>query len=316
MAISALVLQVLISGPGDLPDEHREVIHSATRSWNAAYGRTFGVVFNPVDWQESASPSFGQYAQDVLNEQIVDESDTAIVILTDRMGSPTPDHPSGTAEEVERLLEGGKEVAVYLNNCPRAPSRGTEAQTQRTALEEYVTSLRKRAFTGSYTSTAELHSNLSALLPRIANKFRREAEAALAPERSEDEDPSPPAAEASQDVPDSHEGIWPRLEVTESPSTDSKGRLRTKRRWYLVLESTVPRPVNNVRYRYEDGEGNVLDDFSLQGGRNAPIETLPPRGSAKFPVLRAWGSPSQAICVVQWEDQGKARTTRATVRAA
>lgn len=153
MAISALVLQVLISGPGDLPDEHRDVIHSAIRTWNAAYGRTFGVVFNPVDWQENASPGFGGYAQAVLSEQIVDESDTAIVLLTDRMGTPTPDHASGTAEEVERLLKGGKEVAVYLNDCPRPPGRGTEAQTQRAALEEYVASLQRRAFTGSYTSS-------------------------------------------------------------------------------------------------------------------------------------------------------------------
>lgn len=142
MAISALVLQMLISGPGDLPNERRDVIHSATRSWNAAYGRTFGVVFNPVDWQESASPGFGQYAQDVLNEQIVDESDTAIVILTDRMGSPTPNHPSGTAEEVERLLGGGKEVAVYLNDCPRAPSRGPEATRRTRRLRELLTDAR------------------------------------------------------------------------------------------------------------------------------------------------------------------------------
>ena len=143
----------------------------------------------------------------------------------------------------------------------------------------------------------------------------REAEAALTPERSEDEDPGSLVAEAGQIAPDLHEGIWPRLEVTESPSTDSKGRLRTKRRWRLVLESTVPRPVNKVRYRYEDGEGNDVDTFSLREDRSEPIETLPPRGSAEFPVLRALGSPSQAICVVQWEDQGELRTTRATVRA-
>lgn len=313
MALSALVLQVLVSGPSDFPSDHRDTIHSTIRAWNAAYGRHFGIVFNPVDWQESASPGAGEYPQAVLNEQIVDSSDAAIVVLTDRMGTPTPDHPSGTAEEVERLLGAGKEVAVYINNCLRSPARGPEAGEQLQALERFVQSLQKRAFTGGYATKEELRVNLGNLLPRVASKFRLEADAAIhSTEPAGDELASPVAS--GDNVLESEYGVWPRIEVTESPATDRKGRLRTKRRWRLVLESTIPRAVQNVRHWYEDSEGNPVNDFSLREDRNSPIETLGPRGSADFTVIRALGSPSQAICVVEWVDQGEVHSTRATVR--
>jgi hypothetical protein len=42
---------------------------------------------------------FGTYAQDVLNDQIVDDSDAGIVVFTDRLGTPTDSHESGTAEK-------------------------------------------------------------------------------------------------------------------------------------------------------------------------------------------------------------------------
>lgn len=309
MAQSALVLQVLISGPGDFPREHREAIHSVMRSWNAAYGRTFGVVFSPVDYQESASPGTGPYAQAVLNEQIVEDSDTAIVVLTDRMGTPTPAHPSGTAEEVDLMISAGKEVAVYLNDCAREPNRGAEALDQQRALGQFIQRLQERAFTGRYTTLDELRANLNVLLPRVASKFSREVADALVPS------PSAPSGAAPDDsAPGPAEGVWPRVEVTESPETDKKGRLRTKRRWRLVLESTVPRPVSNVRYRYEDGQGNPAEGFSLRDDPDNVVEILRPRGSVEFPILRAFGSPSQATCVVTWEDDGHAHETKATVR--
>jgi hypothetical protein len=60
----------------------------------------------------------------MLNEQIVDDSDMGIGVFTDRLGSPTPEHPSGTAEELNRPLAAGKDVAVLKNDCPRPPVHG------------------------------------------------------------------------------------------------------------------------------------------------------------------------------------------------
>ena len=124
MAYSALVLQLLLSAPGDLPDEHKSLIQRSIRLWNNQQARFYQIHFSSTDWKEGGTPAFGDYAQGVLNDQIVDDSDAGIVVFTDRLGTPTPDHESGTAEEIARLRQAGKDVAVLINNTPRPPLTG------------------------------------------------------------------------------------------------------------------------------------------------------------------------------------------------
>lgn len=245
----------------------------------------------------------------MLNEQIVDDSDLGLIIFTDRLGSPTPDHPSGTAEEVDRLRNSGKDVGVFLNKCQRGPITGAEALEQKMALDTYLDVLRNQAFIADYDSTERLSEVVSGLLNRVATKYRREADATLTRE------PSRPEEDLATVEPDPSHGVWPRVEVSESPETDSNGRLKTKRRWSLVLESNLDRPVTNVSYRYENNAGQPEAEFDLFASRAEPIAILPPNGSEKFQLLQSMGSPSSAMCVVTWTDpSGAQRTTKATVR--
>ncbi len=310
MAYNALVLQVLVSGPSDLPDAHKEAVLRAVRLWNLIQGRFLNIHFSTTDWREGGTPAFGDYAQDVLNDQIVDDSDLGIVVFTDRLGAPTPGHPSGTAEEIERLRAGGKDVAILSNLCARAPLAGTVAHEQSVALSDYLQTLRANAFIADYDSIERLSEVLAGLLARVATKYRREADAALT------RDSAPiPASNLSAVEPDSSEGVWPRVEVSELPETDSRGQLTSKRRWSLVLESNIKRPVTDVSFNYEDGNGGILDNFDLLAGRAGVIAILPPLGSARFDLLQVLGSPGSAMCVVKWTSpNGTVRETRATVR--
>ncbi|WP_146069575.1 hypothetical protein [Arthrobacter sp. B0490] len=279
------------------------------RVWNSSQGRIFGVHFSTTDWKEGGSPAFGSYAQDVLNEQIVDDSDLGLVIFTDRLGSPTPDHPSGTAEEIDRLRDGGKEVAVILNNCQRPPISGTEALEQRAALDLYLKEVRREAFVAEYDSTERLSEVAGGLLTRVATKYRREADAGLT-QSTVNTGRDIASVEATPSL-----GVWPRVEVSDLPETDSKGRLKTKRRWSLVLESNLDQPVTDVSFRYENGNGQLEEDFDLFASRAETIAILPPKGQTRFPLLQSMGSPGSAMCVVSWTDPtGKQQTTRATVR--
>lgn len=131
MSYNALVLQVLLSSPGDLPTDHRDAIQRAVRHWNNTQGRFFRIHFHTTDWKDGGTPAFGEYAQAVLNEQIVDHSDLGLVVFTDRLGSPTPDHPSGTAEEINNLRNSGRDVAILLNSCPRSPLVGPASIEQK-----------------------------------------------------------------------------------------------------------------------------------------------------------------------------------------
>ena len=308
MSFSALVIQVLVSSPSDLPKDHRETVLRGIRLWNNGQARIYGIHFSPTDWEEGGTPAFGLYAQGVLNEQIVDDSDLGLVVFTDRLGSPTPDHPSGTAEEIQRLLDNGKDVAVLLNECPREPLKGQDALAQKTALTSYLDELQKKAFIGSYRSTEQLGEVLGQLLARVATKYRREADDALRAN-------TPATGRALADIePDPGQGVWPRIEVRESLETDNRGRVKTNRHWELVLESNLPFPATNVSYRYEDGHGQPADDFDYMG-RADPIDVLPPSGSQRFPLAVTLGSPGSVMCVVDWTDRaGTQRETRATIR--
>lgn len=308
MAFSALVLQLLLSAPGDLPEEHKSLIQRSIRLWNNQQARFYGIHFSSTDWKEGGTPEFGDYAQGVLNEQIVDDSDAAVVVFTDRLGTPTQEHESGTAEEISRLREAGKDVAVLLNHCVRPPLTGP-AVKEKARLDKYIATVGKQAFIGQYDSEQRLTEVMGALLTRIAGKFRREAERSLAP-------PTAPEGDLGDEEPeDESMGVWPRIEVSESAESDGRGQIRTRRNWALVLESNINSPVRDVGFRYEDGQGNRVDDFDLRWNGHQKVEVLPPHGSVRFPILQAWGSPDTAMCVVSWTDSaGQRHETRATVR--
>ncbi|MCK0519316.1 nucleoside 2-deoxyribosyltransferase [Williamsia sp. DF01-3] len=311
MSFSGLIVQIVISSPSDLPNEHREIIARTMRRWNTLHGRIYGIHFSPTDSEEGGAPAFGEYAQNVVNEQIIDDSDMVLAVFTDRLGTATPGHPSGTAEEINRALAQGKEVAVLQNNCQRSPARGADSAEQQVKLNEYIASIRPKAFLASYDSIGRLAEIVEQILSRLASKYRRDANSALLEVAA--------STSASADVDDSPEasyGIWPRVEVTESVKTDSKGRIRTSKNWYLVLESTLWYPAHDVSFTYLDDKGDPMPEFDLFGDRHDSISILAPAGTARYPIAQSFGSPQSAQCRVEWTDEnGELKSTTATVRA-
>jgi hypothetical protein len=212
-------------------------------------------------------------------------------------------------------------VAVLRNECPRPPLTECDEVAQKELLDEYVASLYSRALVKSYRTLDELRREFELVLTFLARKQRREADAGLT-ESTESVEvlPSRQLALASTEAQDEAAlapGLWPRVEVSERSETDSKGRLRSRRRWSLVIESTLSTPVSDISLRFEDGMGALVTDFDLGRIASQHIELLPPRGSVSFPLLQAMGSRSQAMCVVTWHDaEGNKRETRASVRTA
>ena len=74
MTFAATVAQLLLSSPCDLPQEHREVVIRAIRTWNNSHGRRVAVIFSPTNWEEGSSPEYGVGPQDALNRHVVDSS--------------------------------------------------------------------------------------------------------------------------------------------------------------------------------------------------------------------------------------------------
>lgn len=296
MAYPTLALHLLISAPGDVPVQDMATIRKTISQWNLNLGRVVGLTVLPVSWTEHAVAEFGDRPQAILNDQIVEEADFAVALFYDRLGTPTGEADSGTAEEIKVLVEAGKSVAVLVNASARPPLGGS-ALEERKRLTEYLTDLRKTALVFDYANEGDLISHLNNFLSRATAQFQQSVEA------SKDEEPA---------GPDPSEGVWPRAEVRESVKTDNKGRLKTQRHWSLVLHNTSRGPASDVDFQFLDLPENAMFHVYREEG---PLGTIPPGQEARFPLLLAMGSPDAVDCVVTWTDaSGNARETRATVR--
>lgn len=297
MVYQSLTQLMLISAPADLPDRHLSLIRKTINQWNLNYGRLMSTTVLPVSWSENAVPEFGNRPQALLNGQIVDGADSALAIFSDRLGTPTGEAESGTDEEITKLAEAGKSVFVLRNNCERPVTRGVSAAKEKERLESYLEKLEGKALILSYADEAELIQHVNAMLSRFTSMHQQSIE----DDRSATERT---AASAGR-------GVWPRAEVTERAESDSKGRLKTKRRWDLVLHNMTGGPAHDVTFEFEgEGLGLPIGDGDL------PIATMPVDGEFRFPVIMTMESPRQAECVVKWTDgAGEQQMTRATVRA-
>jgi hypothetical protein len=296
MAYPTLALHLLISAPGDVPLQDMVVIRKTISQWNLNLGRAVGLTVLPVSRTEHAVAEFGERPQAILNHQIVGEADLAVVLFHDRLGTPTGEAESGTAEEIEVLVEAGKSVAVLVNLTPRAPLNGP-ALDERRRLDTYLEGLRKSALVLGYAHEGDLVGHLNNFLSRATAQFQQSVEA------SKNQEP---------EGPDPSEGVWPRAEVRESVRTDSKGRIKTQRNWSLVLHNTSRGPASEVDFTFENLPEDTLFRVHREDG---PLGTIPPGQEARFPLLLAMGSPDAVDCVVTWTDTaGSIRETRATVR--
>ncbi|WP_423447213.1 hypothetical protein AABM36_02555 [Kocuria sp. KSNUG] len=274
------------------------------RTWNATLGQRLQVHFSPTDWQHGATPSYGEHPQQALNSVIVDNSDVAIVIFTDRLGTPTKSHPSGTVEEIERLHKAGKRVAILVNRVPDRSLEGKEATAEKGRLEEYLRSIQNRSFYREYRSRDELTQVINTLLQEIAV-------ATPAPDgRLNDAAKYPHSFEENPAI-----GVWPSMEDEHYSEADSKGRLKNKRRSFLVLANKTGVPVTHVTYQYVHPDGEPHPEFDLRTeGAVTEVGTIPPDKERRLPLWRGWQAGEDADCVVTWTaPDGSMHATRSTV---
>jgi hypothetical protein len=101
MANQFALLRLLISSPDDVADE-RAIIEEVIEEYNKTWGRSTGILLDPIDWEKDVVPGFGSDPQNVVNEQVADRYDIYVGILWTRFGTPTPRAGSGTEEEFNR----------------------------------------------------------------------------------------------------------------------------------------------------------------------------------------------------------------------
>lgn len=113
---------LLISCPGDIKEEI-EVINRTVQKFNDQFSDTLGISIRTRHWSKNSYPQSGGKPQALLNEQFVKKCDAAVALFWTRFGTPTDEYGSGTEEEIEIMLDAGKQVFLYFSEKPISPSK-------------------------------------------------------------------------------------------------------------------------------------------------------------------------------------------------
>lgn len=112
---------LLISCPGDIKEEIK-VINRTVQKFNDQFSDTLGISIRTRHWSKNSYPQSGGKPQALLNEQFVKKCDAAVALFWTRFGTPTDEYGSGTEEEIEIMLDAGKQVFLYFSDKPIPPS--------------------------------------------------------------------------------------------------------------------------------------------------------------------------------------------------
>ncbi|RCX19505.1 hypothetical protein DFR58_103252 [Anaerobacterium chartisolvens] len=121
MAKNVIQYDLLISCPGDIQREI-DIIKEVVEQFNELYSDPLGINIRSRHWSKSSYAQSGDKPQELLNKQFVKDCDAAIAIFWTRFGTPTDRYGSGSEEEIEIMLDAGKQVFMYFSEKPITPS--------------------------------------------------------------------------------------------------------------------------------------------------------------------------------------------------
>jgi Domain of unknown function (DUF4062) len=168
MSFNSETYRIFIGSPSDLAEE-RKAAADAINQWNALNAFAESVVLLPVMWETHALPQSGVRPQDAINRQLVAECDALIGMFWTKLGTSTGVAESGTVEEIDQFVAGGKPAILYFSNRPISPDRIDLKQLEK--LTEFKEATYKNALIGRFDGIADLRHKLLSHLTRLVREL-------------------------------------------------------------------------------------------------------------------------------------------------
>jgi len=164
-------LRVFVASPGDVKPERDRVSEVIDRI-NDQVALPKGILLDPWLWEVDAPPDIGEPQQSI--NKYLDEAAIMILILWNRMGTPTSKGLSGTVEEYGRALtrlksSGWPRVLAYYSQ-----RKGKPLNDDQTAQRKNVLDFQKdhpEIFAATYSNTAEFAEKLEKHLVEFVNQI-------------------------------------------------------------------------------------------------------------------------------------------------
>ena len=155
MPRNVTVYDLLISCPGDVVDAVKE-IEDVVENFNQKYNTTLNLGIRIRYWKKSSYPQSGGKPQDLLNKQFVEDCDLAVAIFKTRFGTPTDKYGSGSEEEIEIMLNSGRQVFLYFDDSQISPSEIDTGQYQK--VKDFKEKYRTRGIYYNFKSLDEFRN--------------------------------------------------------------------------------------------------------------------------------------------------------------
>lgn len=153
--------RVFVASPGDVREE-RGVVPAVVDRVNKTIGKELGLHLESWAWDLDATPAAGE-PQEVINPEL-DQAHIVIVILWNRLGTPTPRAASGTVEEFTRAFErwqqrGSPRLMVYF--CEReAYLKTKQERMQSLEVSSFIENISGKVLAQAYKSVADFEQRL------------------------------------------------------------------------------------------------------------------------------------------------------------
>jgi len=147
-----------------------------------------GIKVRTRHWTKDSYSESGGKPQNLLNKQFVVDCDLTIALFWTRFGTPTDDWGSGTEEEIEIMLENGKQVFVGFSDISIPPSNLTDDEKVKEyqRVQEFRKRYQDRGIYFVYSSIEDLKRIFSAHLSKhfIIKNEQDKAGAGISPKLS------------------------------------------------------------------------------------------------------------------------------------
>lgn len=156
----------MIASPGDVNVE-RAIVREIVHEWNAIHSEKTKMALMPLGWELNTAPVTGDRGQAVVNSQILERSDLLVAMFWTRIGTPTTEAVSGTAEEIQEHIAAGKPAMIYFSNAPVRPDSVDEDQYR--SVQEFRKWCQEKGLIETYDSQEEFREKFRRQLATIIN---------------------------------------------------------------------------------------------------------------------------------------------------
>jgi len=164
------LLKVFVASPGDTQQQRAE-IEEIILQWNRDNTEHRDIILMPVKWEDNATPSYNDdtLGQDVINNQLLLNSDILIALFYMKLGTPVGEHLSGTVSEIELFYEKNKDHAGVFFIEPEDEEIRKDNFESYMKLLNYKDSLSQKGLYSEY-SKEKLYRYLNKEVIKIVNK--------------------------------------------------------------------------------------------------------------------------------------------------